>query len=284
MDVSAEKPLPFCVRKRLLAVLKLQQESIDTDVEFHRRLFEVEREFNEKRRTIYTKRAAIINGGYEPAAEDYHLDFLAPDAVMSAMKATEEDSDALATIKGIPNFWLEALHNSSMTGAYECDRSALKYLNDIQLEMNMDPNLTFSITFKFDSNPFFENESLTKGYFVDCSVDRSEPFAYDGAQIYKSIGCDIKWKDGMDYTKDQNSFFHFFRQPGTDAEDAVDARTFDDITTDFEVGLFLKEKLIPKAVLYFLSNEFESVDGDAHSSSGSRSASDGELFEDEKLD
>lgn len=214
--------------------------------------------------------------------EDFAVDFLAPEVVRSAVNATDNTDDA-ATIKGIPNFWLETLNNSSMTGTFECDRTALKYLHDIQLDLNTDKNLTFSITFKFDPNPYFENESLTKVYLVECSVDPSEPFAYDGAQIYRSIGCEIKWKDGMDYTKNQNSFFNFFSPPCTDTEADIDPDTFEDITADFEMGLFLKERMIPKAVLYFLSNEFESDDSEANSSSASDEITDERILEDDGL-
>lgn len=283
-DTIAEKPLPFCIRKRLLAVLKLQHQLIETDADFHRQLFNLEREFNQKRQTLYGKRAAIINGDYEPIEDDLNVDFLAPEVVSSAVKVTN-DEDTTETIKGIPNFWLETLNNSSMTGAYECDRLALKYLNDIQLDLGTDPILTFTITFKFAPNPYFENETLSKVYMVECAVDPNEPFAYDGAQIYKSIGCEIKWKDGMNYTNDQNSFFHFFSPPAIDMEtDTIDPNTFDDITADFEMGLFLKEKMIPKAILYFLSNEFESDDSDANISTSTDDIEHEKLIEDEGLD
>lgn len=280
-DVNIEYPLPLCVRKRLLAILKLQQELIDTDAEFHRRLFELEREFNEKRQTIYAKRAEIIKGEYEPMEKDLNIDFLPPEVVRSTVKATQDD-DVSATIKGIPNFWREALNNSAMSGTFDCDRSALQYLNDIQLEISSEPDLMFRITFKFDSNPYFENESLTKVYYVECSVDSNEPFAYDGAQIYKSIGCEINWRDDMNYTKDQSSFFHFFTPPPTDIEDEIDPNRFEDITTDFEMGLFLKEKMIPKAVLYFLSNEFESENSSGDSSASEDIANE-ELIENEGI-
>lgn len=261
-----ERPLPFCIRKRLLAVLKLQHRLIETDGEFHRRLFELELEFNKKRQSIYAKRAAIIKGDYEPMEEDFDVDFLAPEVINSTVKASENE-DASLEIKGIPNFWLETLNNSSMTGTFDCDRPALKYLSDIQLELSTETNLAFSIVFKFDPNPYFENETLTKVYLVECTVDPTEPFAYDGAQIFKSIGCEINWKEGMDYTKAQSSFFHFFSPPCTDIEADIDPTTYDDITADFEMGLFLKEKMIPKAVLYFLSNEFESDGSDVPSDS-----------------
>lgn len=252
---------------------------IETDAEFHRRLFELEREFNVKRQILYSQRAAIINDEYEPVEEDFNVDFLPSEVIASALKVTD-DEDASATIKGIPNFWLETLNNSSMTGTFECDRPALKYLKDIQLDLSSDTHLSFTISFKFDPNPYFENEVLTKTYLVDCKVDSHEPFAYDGAQIYRSIGCEVKWKDGMDYTKDQNSFFRFFNPPCTDIESEIDPNTFDDITADFEMGLFLKERMIPKAVLYFLSNEFESGESDVDSSLGSGDIADEEVIED----
>lgn len=280
-NTIAEKPLPLCIRKRLLAVLKLQHQLIETDADFHRQLFHLEREFNQKRQTLYAKRAAIINGDYEPMDEDLNVDFLAPEVVSSAVKATD-DEETMAAIKGIPNFWLETLNNSSLTGAFECDRSALEYLNDIQLDLGIDSNLTFTITFKFAPNPYFENETLSKVYMVECAIDPCEPFAYDGAQIYKSIGCEIKWKDGMDYTKDKSSFFHFFSPPSTDMKTDIDANKFDDITADFEMGLFLKERMIPRAVLYFLSNEFQLDDSDADASTDD--IVDERLIEDEGLE
>lgn len=276
---TVDKPLPSCVRKRLLAILKLQHMLIETDAEFHRRLFELEREFNAKRQIIYTQRAAIINDEYEPVEEDFNVDFLPSDVIASALNATD-DENASAPIKGIPNFWLETLNNSSMTGTFECDRPALKYLKDIQLDLSSDPDLSFTISFKFDPNPYFENALLTKTYLVDCKVDPREPFAYDGAQIYRSIGCEVKWKDGMDYTKNQHSFFRFFSPPCSDIEADIDPNTFDDITADFEMGLFLKERMIPKAVLYFLSNEFESDESDGDNSLASGDIADETVIED----
>lgn len=269
MDDTADGPLPNCIRRRLLALLKLQKQLVETDVEFHRRLFDLEREFNEKRQTNYAKRAGIINGDYEPNDEDSNLDFLVSDVVKSSLQISNEENDAPA-IKGIPNFWSETLNNSTMVDIHECDRTVLKHLTDIQLALSNDPQLKFTITFRFDANPFFENDTLTKEYLVEHAMEAGEPFAYDGAQIHKSIGCDIKWKEGMDLTKNQNSFFKFFSPPSTDIETELDPNVFDDVTNDFESGLFIKETLIPKAVIYFLCNEFD-ANGSSSSSMSSSS-------------
>lgn len=270
-----EAPYPTCVRRRLLAVLKLQQELVETDAEFHRRLFELESEFNGRRQQIYAKRASIIHGEYEPKDEDSNIDFLPPEAVSPTKDDTEDPP-----VKGIPNFWREALNNSSLTGIFECDRSALQYLYDIMLDVSAETDLTFTLTFKFDPNPYFENETLTKKYYVECEIDPAQPFAYDGAQIYHSTGSEIKWRDGMDYTKDRSSFFNFFSPPSTDRAGDVDPSTFDDITADFEMGLFLKEKMIPKAALYFLSSEFDTENSDPGSDSSTTDMVNEELITD----
>jgi nucleosome assembly protein 1-like 1 len=77
------------------------------------------------------------------------------EALESYKEATEEGSD----IKGLPNFWLQALSYHPATRDYisEEDSEALQSLIDIQIELNDSYN-SFKIVFIFNDNDFFTNK------------------------------------------------------------------------------------------------------------------------------
>ena len=78
-----------------------------------------------------------------------------------------ELEDGEDTEKGIPQFWLNCLHNNSLVGSMitEDDLYALEKLTDITVEY--DENYTsFVLSFHFDENEFFTNRVLTKKYSV----------------------------------------------------------------------------------------------------------------------
>lgn len=60
--------------------------------------------------------------------------------------------------------------------------------------------MSFTLEFIFSPNEFFENDILTKEYFMKCELDAEMPFTFDGPEIYKSKGCEIMWKDGKNLT------------------------------------------------------------------------------------
>lgn len=232
------------LQKRLQLLKLMQREYVRVEKDFHRHFYELDMEYQEKRQAVYNRRKAIINGtGDECKGEPAEID-----------------------VKGIPGFWLRAVKNCLPNLIRDCDQEALNYLNDVKLNMmsktedDSDPELSFLLEFEFSTNPFFENRTLTKQYFLDC--DANEEF--NGFSIVKTIGCEIQWIDGMNITeKEANSFFALFNPPDLNehADDTKELqRVFDELQRDFEVGLMFKEKLIPNAVLYYLDVFEEIID------------------------
>ena len=57
-------------------------------------------------------------------------------------------------------------------------------------------------------------------------------------------------------TVKNDSFFNFFDPPAIpdDPEAEVDAETQELLTADFELGHYIRERIVPRAVLYFTGN------------------------------
>jgi len=93
-------------------------------------------------------------------------------------------------IKKIPNFWVTAFVNHPQISAIldEEEEECLHYLTKLEVEEFEDIKSGYRIKFYFDENPFFDNEVLIKEFHLGTS----EP---------ASNSSDIKWKEGMDFTK-----------------------------------------------------------------------------------
>ena len=113
---------------------------------------------------------------------------------------------------------------------------------------------------------------------MKCKPDEEDPIGFEGPEIYKCKGCTINWKSGKNVTvktvkKKQkhkskgnvrtitktvknDSFFNFFDPPAIpdDPEAEVDAETQELLTADFELGHYIRERIVPRAVLYFTGN------------------------------
>lgn len=277
-DVS-QTSLPFCIRKRLLALLKLQYHLMECDAEFHRRLFQLESEINEKRRTIYDQRAAIIKGEHDPIDETYTQKELAlyneslGNLELSSIDYTENSV-------GIPKFWLEILKHGSILYFHESDERILAYLYDIQLKLKQNNGYSAVLEFHFAENPFFDNAVLTKEFFLNMDLKANKPFVYEGPEVYKSVGCEIVWKNNKDaVTLHPESFFQLFANSHSIDGDDVNEDVSELLEGEFEMALFIKENFIPHATLFFISihnwnssdedNDDENSGGDGDFSSSS---------------
>ena len=136
-----------------------------------------------------------------------------------------------------------------------------------------------SLEFYFDKNEYFSNAVLTKQYFLKASVDEDYPFGFEGPDIFRCRGCNIDWKKKVNLTvktirKKQkhkvrgavrttvkqlpNDFFFIFFNPPDVVED--DEETQGILATDFEIGHFLRARIIPKAILYFTGDIVDDED------------------------
>lgn len=240
---------------------KLQHQAVEVDAEFHRAIWDLECQFQEKYRAIYEKRDAIVNGELEGIEND-----------RSACDSHDSQAagNASEDIKGVPDFWLNVLKNSGtyLTLVHENDLPILKYLTNIQVYSKPEPEMSFTLEFLFAANPYFRNQIITKKYFLTCTVDSDSPFDFDGPEIYRSQGCDIDWNEShLDIVK-ENSFFNFFKTP--ELSDYETNSQFEELRSllqmDFEMGLFIKERIIPRAVSYYLKEEYLDIEYDSSSS------------------
>lgn len=149
------------------------------------------------------------------------------------------------------------------------DEPILKCLSDIKLQLHLQTEFGFTLEFHFneEAKTFFDNKILTKFYELQIEPD-DELLFYDGAAIMHSIGCQIDWVDkNTNVTQNnqtgefQSSFFNFFTTP-TNVDESK-------LTTDFQIGHYIKENIIPKAILYYTGDIFDdeydfSDDEDSH--------------------
>lgn len=222
--------LPTTIQKRLQALKKLQIETMELDAVFHRKAFEMEKDFQAKHNEIFRKRMDIILGVYEPNDTECELPEGQTQAVcekVSKIKLPVGGDEAKENTKGIPDFWLTVLKYVPKVDVLvkEYDEPLLKHLVDIKVRTKSEPELSFLLEFHFSPNEYFTNEILEKEYFLKCSPDPMDPFSFDGPEIYKSTATTINWKEGKNVTMEKKtingveeevsrgSFFNFFSPP-----------------------------------------------------------------------
>lgn len=139
----------------------------------------------------------------------------------------------------------------------EWDEPLLKCLYDIKLHLQTQPITGFTLEFHFNekAKAYFTNEILTKFYELQIEPDDDLLF-YEGTAIIHSIGCQIDWVDATKNVTQNNetgafqsSFFNFFTLP-------IITDNWK-LTTDFQVGHYIRENVIPKAVLYYTGDIFD---------------------------
>ncbi len=200
---------------------------------------------------------------------------------------------------GVPNFWLTVLKNLD---SYDYpiqprDELCLKYLIDIRCI----PNFTnFTLEFHFlPLNPFFTETILTKHYSIHFELDESNPYrSYDGPEVDQCLGCLINWKSDHNLTirkrnkrirnkitgqirfvqvdESIKSFFDFFSPPIIPA-DGINEMTDDDqihLEADIEFGLLLKQRVLPRAILYYTGEALPVFDQEEEEDDDELTASD----------
>jgi len=197
------------------------------------------------------------------------------------VKETKEED-----VNGIPSFWLTIMKNVEMLSemVQDTDEPVLEKLEDVTAKLHSKPQLGFTIYFHFQENEYFNNSVLTKEYEMKCEPLEEDPFSFEGPEIIKCKGCLIDWKKGKNLTvktvkkkqKHKNkgsvrtitkqvkadSFFNFFDPPQVpdDPKAEVDEETQALLTADFEIGHYINERIVPRAVLYFTG---EALDEDS---------------------
>lgn len=280
-DILAALPLP--VRKRINAIKNIQLQTTQIEAEFFEKVHELEVEYAKKYEPLYNKRKGIVVGEVEPADSECVI------PGEEELKEETIDNDAKdQDVKGIPNFWLTIFKNTEILCemTQEHDHPILAHLVDIRVSFP-ETGMGFVLVFEFAENPYFEEKILTKTYDMKSEPDELDPVAFDGPEIIGSTGCEIHWKKGMNVTHKvvkkkqklkgkgetrivqkvikEDSFFNFFNPPDMPGdEESIDEELEALLTTDFEIGQYIRERIIPKAIWYYTNevNELESELGD----------------------
>ncbi|KAF1822696.1 putative nucleosome assembly protein [Dissoconium aciculare CBS 342.82] len=265
--------LPAPVRRRVAGLKGIQKEHSKLEAEFQEEVLALEKRFFAKFTPLYEKRSQIVNGKTEPTDADVEAgeaDEEEDEEAEAAKAEADKNAGDAADLKGIPEFWLSAMKNSSLAETItDRDEGALKSLIDVRMEYLDRPG--FRLIFEFAENEFFENKVLTKTYFYQEENGYGGDFIYDHAE-----GDAITWKSGQDLTvkveskrqRNKNtkqtrivkktiptpSFFDFFNPatPPTEEDDEdIDDELEAKLELDYQLGEDIKEKLIPRAIDWF---------------------------------
>jgi len=197
-------------------------------------------------------------------------------------------------VKGIPSFWLTIFKNVDMLSemVQEHDEPILSHLQDIKVVIHDKDPVGFSLEFLFEPNEYFTETVLTKRYEMRYEPDKEDPFAYEGPEIIKCSGCAITWNKGKNVTVKQikkkqkhkgrgqtrvvtkqvqaDSFFNFFNPPTVpeESESEVDDEVEALLGADFEIGHFIRERIVPRAVLFFTGEAIDNDDFDEENDEG----------------
>lgn len=291
--------LPKAVKRRLKALKKLQFESTKVEAEFYREVHKLECVYAARYEPLVVKRATIVTGSYEPNDEeaDWPSDKEDEDELSEEVKnkvnlqeKKDEEKEDEAETKGVPGFWLTIFKNVDMLSEMiqPHDEAILNHLQDVKVLFSEKDPMGFTLEFHFELNEHFSNTVLTKQYTMRSEPDESDPFSFEGPEIIKCKGCKIDWKKGKNVTvktvkKKQkhkgsgttrtisktvqsDSFFNFFNPPTPPDEEEMDEDMEALLAADFEIGHFIRERIVPRAVLYFtgeaLENDDEYEDGE----------------------
>nr|XP_019541866.2 nucleosome assembly protein 1-like 1 [Aedes albopictus] len=247
-QLQAVTMLPPSINTKIQALNKIQHELLSKEAEFHKHVHSMEMEFQKTLGALYEKRKQIVSGSYDPIKKD----LLNPEEF--------ETGPAEGQPKGIPDFWLNVFKKTPLIQCmiWEADEPALKHLVDIRAVMFDQPKQGFTLQFEFEPNDYFSNEVLTKQYLMECAPHEEELAKFNGFEIYDTVGCEIDWKEGFKLTvqsqtgqeRKLSSFFNFF-QPKKMLEDCEPYVRKQLLETDFEIGYFIKERLVPRAVMFY---------------------------------
>ncbi|KAK5166256.1 histone chaperone [Saxophila tyrrhenica] len=272
--------LPAPVRRRVDGLKGVQKEHSKLEAEFQEEVLQLEKKFFAKFTPLYEKRSKIVNGQSEPTEDEIEAGKADEEEDDEEAEKPEESTDASAAdMKGIPEFWLSAMKNSSLAETItDRDEEALKLLTDIRMEYLDRPG--FRLIFEFAENEFFTNKTITKTYFYQEENGYGGDFIYDHAE-----GDKIDWKSGKDLTvkveskKQRNkntkqtrivkktiptpSFFDFFNpaSPPADEDEEIDEEIEAKLELDYQLGEDIKEKLIPRAIDWFTGEALQFEQG-----------------------
>ncbi|KAK1340900.1 hypothetical protein QTO34_017297 [Cnephaeus nilssonii] len=253
-ELEYNESLPKVVKRRVNALKNLQVKCAQIEAKFYEEVHDLERKYAVLYQPLFDKRFEIINAIYEPTEEECEWKPDEEDDISEELKEKvkiedEKKDEEKQDPKGIPEFWLTVFKNVDLLSdmVQEHDEPILKHLKDIKVKFSdAGQPMSFVLEFHFEPNEYFTNEVLTKTYRMRSEPDDSDPFSFDGPEIMGCTGCQIDWKKGKEFPE------------SGDLDDDAEAI----LAADFEIGHFLRERIIPRSVLYFTGEAIEDDDDD----------------------
>ncbi|KAI1238027.1 hypothetical protein IHE44_0014129 [Lamprotornis superbus] len=297
------------VIRRIDALKKLQVKCAHIEAKFYEEVHDLERKYAALYQPLFDKRREFINGEAEPtdAESEWHSENEDEEKLAGDLKnAVVIDEKAEETnVKGIPDFWFTIFRNVDMLSelVQEYDEPILKQLQDIKVKFS-EPGQPM---FHFGPNDYFSNSVLTKTYKMKSEPDKTDPFSFEGPEIVDCEGCTIDWKKGKNVTvktikKKQkhkgrgtvrtitkqvpnDSFFNFFSPIKVSGDgESLDEDSEFTLAADFEIGHFFRERIVPRAVLYFTGEAIEDDDNFEDDEEGEEEELEGEEEGEEEED
>jgi len=178
-------------KRRLNALRNIQLKIQDVESSYLEELFKLEKKFTSIYEPLYDQRANIISGKHEPNDDEATWAY-----------NSEHPNLVEPSVKGLDNFWLEILKSSSviLDKIQDHDEPILKHLTDVRYKINDQVPLSYTIEFHFSDNDYFTNKVLTRSYELITQRDKDDPFKYENGTLYRSLGCQIDWKEDKNVT------------------------------------------------------------------------------------
>uniref|UniRef100_A0A452V743 Nucleosome assembly protein 1 like 1 n=2 Tax=Ursus TaxID=9639 RepID=A0A452V743_URSMA len=284
--------LPRVVKRRVNALKNLQVKCAQIEAKFYEEVHDLERKYAVLYQPLFDKRFEIINAIYEPTEEECEWKPDEEDEISEELKEKakiedEKKDEEKEDPKGIPEFWLTVFKNVDLLSdmVQEHDEPILKHLKDIKVKFSdAGQPMSFVLEFHFEPNEYFTNEVLTKTYRMRSEPDDSDPFSFDGPEIMGCTGCQIDWKKGKNVTL--KTIKKKQKHKGRGTVRTVTKTCFSlginaILAADFEIGHFLRERIIPRSVLYFTGEAIEDDDDD-YDEEGEEADEGYQLFEEVK--
>uniref|UniRef100_A0A8C2YPA5 Nucleosome assembly protein 1-like 1 n=1 Tax=Chinchilla lanigera TaxID=34839 RepID=A0A8C2YPA5_CHILA len=271
--------LPRAVKSRVNALKNLHVTCVQTEAKLYEEVHDLERKYAVLYQPVFDKQFEISNAIYEPTEEKREWkpdeDSEISEELKEKAKTKDEKKDEeKEDLKGIPEFWLTVFKNVDLLSdmVQERDEPILKHLKDIKVKpSDAGQPMSFTLEFHFEPNEYFSNEVLTKTYKMRSEPGDSDPFSFDGPEIMGCTGCHTDWKKGKNVTLKTVKKRQKHKGYGTVRTETKTSGDLDDdaeatLAADFDIGHFLRERIILRSVLYFTGEAVEDDDDDEEES------------------
>ncbi|CAO2584015.1 Nucleosome assembly protein 1-like 4 [Lemmus lemmus] len=239
--------LPKAVKRRINALKQLQVRCAHIEAKFYEEVHDLERKYAALYQPLFDKRREFITGDVEPTdaesawhSENEEEDKLAGDMKNKVVIAEKEAATAEElTPKGIPEFWFTIFRNVDMLSelVQEYDEPILKHLQDIKVKFSDPGQPMCTIDWK-------------KGKNVTVKTIKKKQ-KHKGRGTVRTITKQVP----------NESFFNFFSPLKASGDgESLDEDSEFTLASDFEIGHFFRERIVPRAVLYFTGEAIEDDD------------------------